>query len=142
MCVVCNRVKRAYLAGYEAAAIGGMPPNQSFEQWVNKYDDCPLCCETEKPDCSKCPACGGIPDNGHDREYPPNPYICSKCMETGWACLNGPDYWNVLMQWNWGTPMEAAKAAYLEGYDEGSTTPSDQLDDLAAWKRYFAAGGQ
>jgi len=36
-------------------------------------------CEDEKPDLTKCPACGGIPDNGHDRECPPNPYICSKC---------------------------------------------------------------
>ena len=26
-----------------------------------------------------CPVCGEPTDNGHDREYPPNPYVCSKC---------------------------------------------------------------
>jgi len=26
-----------------------------------------------------CPKCGGVADNGHDRELPPNPYYCSKC---------------------------------------------------------------
>lgn len=31
------------------------------------------------PDMSKCPACGGPADNGHDRCYPPSPYFCTKC---------------------------------------------------------------
>lgn len=26
-----------------------------------------------------CPGCGGVADNGHDREYPPSPYNCTKC---------------------------------------------------------------
>ena len=26
-----------------------------------------------------CPVCGGEADNGFDREYPPNPYACTKC---------------------------------------------------------------
>lgn len=30
-------------------------------------------------DLDKCPGCGGYADNGHDREYPPNPYYCTKC---------------------------------------------------------------
>lgn len=30
-------------------------------------------------DLSKCPKCGGVADNGHDRCYPPNPYLCTKC---------------------------------------------------------------
>jgi hypothetical protein len=30
-------------------------------------------------DLSKCPRCGGVADNGHDRCVPPNPYWCSKC---------------------------------------------------------------
>ena len=34
-----------------------------------------------KPDCSKCPKCGGPADNGNDRCVPPNPYYCSKCTE-------------------------------------------------------------
>ena len=34
-----------------------------------------------KPDCSKCPKCGGPADNGNDRCVPPNPYCCSKCTE-------------------------------------------------------------
>ena len=33
-------------------------------------------------DLSKCPRCGGPADNGHDREFPPNPYCCSKCAPT------------------------------------------------------------
>jgi hypothetical protein len=39
------------------------------------------------PDCIdcrcptlRCPKCGGPPDNGHDRELPPNPYLCTKCV--------------------------------------------------------------
>jgi hypothetical protein len=28
---------------------------------------------------TKCPRCGGYADNGHDRECPPNVYLCSKC---------------------------------------------------------------
>ena len=31
------------------------------------------------PDLAKCPRCGGPADNGHDREFPPNPYLCTKC---------------------------------------------------------------
>ncbi len=28
----------------------------------------------------KCPNCGGLADNGHDRCLPPNPYYCTKCQ--------------------------------------------------------------
>jgi hypothetical protein len=27
----------------------------------------------------ECPICKGPADNGHDRELPPNPYLCTKC---------------------------------------------------------------
>ena len=30
-------------------------------------------------DLTKCPACGGPADNGHDRCVPPSPYFCTKC---------------------------------------------------------------
>lgn len=30
-------------------------------------------------DLTKCPSCGGPADNGHDREFPPNVYACTKC---------------------------------------------------------------
>lgn len=33
----------------------------------------------EEPDFRTCPMCGGPADNGHDREMPPNPYLCTKC---------------------------------------------------------------
>ena len=32
-------------------------------------------------DLDTCPGCGGVADNGHDREFPPNPYYCTKCSE-------------------------------------------------------------
>ena len=32
-------------------------------------------------DLDTCPGCGGVADNGHDREFPPNPYYCTKCTE-------------------------------------------------------------
>ena len=32
-------------------------------------------------DLDTCPGCGGVADNGHDREFPPNPYYCTKCIE-------------------------------------------------------------
>ena len=34
----------------------------------------------QEPDLSRCPKCGGPADNGHDREVPPSPYFCTKCM--------------------------------------------------------------
>lgn len=40
-----------------------------------------LSTDEERPDLSKCPSCGGPADNGHDREYPPNVYACSKCSQ-------------------------------------------------------------
>lgn len=39
------------------------------------------------PDLSTCPECGGPADNGHDREVPPNPYLCTRCIG------GGPDNW-------------------------------------------------
>jgi hypothetical protein len=36
--------------------------------------------ELSGADIDKCPQCGGPADNGHDRELPPNPYVCTKCM--------------------------------------------------------------
>lgn len=35
----------------------------------------------EQPRLETCPKCGGVADNGHDRELPPNPYLCSKCEQ-------------------------------------------------------------
>ena len=32
-------------------------------------------------DLSKCPSCGGPADNGHDREFPPNVYACTRCTK-------------------------------------------------------------
>jgi hypothetical protein len=40
---------------------------------------------------SRCPGCGGLADNGFDREVPPNVYACSKCVAkagTGVALYN------------------------------------------------------
>ncbi len=37
--------------------------------------------ELSGADIDKCPQCGGHADNGHDRELPPNPYVCTKCEE-------------------------------------------------------------
>lgn len=38
--------------------------------------------EKEQPDPFRCPECGGHADNGHDRELPPNPYLCTKCSKS------------------------------------------------------------
>ena len=35
----------------------------------------------DMPDPFTCPECGEPTDNGHDRCFPPNPYVCTKCME-------------------------------------------------------------
>lgn len=36
----------------------------------------------EGADLSKCPRCGGDADNGHDRCYPPIPYLCTVCAKS------------------------------------------------------------
>jgi len=41
-----------------------------------------------KRDLSTCPNCGGPADNGHDREFPPNPYLCTKCENMSVEDLN------------------------------------------------------
>lgn len=38
-----------------------------------------VCSDTPVTPALKCPKCGGEADNGHDREYPPNPYYCTQC---------------------------------------------------------------
>jgi len=35
----------------------------------------------EEPDLTKCPNCGGRPDNGYDGRVPPHPYWCCECEE-------------------------------------------------------------
>ena len=51
--------------------------------------NCPTCeGQVLKPDVTKCPVCGGSADNGHDREYPPNPYVCTKCESGALAAQN------------------------------------------------------
>ena len=36
--------------------------------------------EKAEPNPSRCPQCGGPADNGHDRQLPPNPYWCTRCV--------------------------------------------------------------
>lgn len=36
----------------------------------------------EEPSIDECPQCGGLADNGYSRSVPPEPYYCTKCMET------------------------------------------------------------
>ena len=38
--------------------------------------------EEYEPYISKCPRCEGPADNGFDRSYPPEPYLCTKCDPT------------------------------------------------------------
>ena len=63
---------------------------KAAERWRDEYWHPELAIATEgasdaaeKPDVSKCPLCGGIVDNGHDRECPPNAYCCEACMSEG-----------------------------------------------------------
>lgn len=48
--------------------------------------------EQAEQDLDTCPGCGGVADNGHDREFPPKPYYCTKCSEqaeqepAAWMC--------------------------------------------------------
>jgi predicted RNA-binding Zn-ribbon protein involved in translation (DUF1610 family) len=40
-----------------------------------------------------CPVCGGEADNGHDREVPPNAYVCSKCTAKQEDSVNHPKHY-------------------------------------------------
>lgn len=55
--------------------------NPMFQKHWKHLDKPPTIasCNQEKDDISKCPGCGGDPDNGHDRCDPPSPYYCTKC---------------------------------------------------------------
>ena len=46
----------------------------------------------EKPNINMCPLCGGPADNGHDREYPPNPYVCTVCTLKREAFMAGYEH--------------------------------------------------
>lgn len=57
---------------------------QRFEDQIDRQldhlvDDLLEHLDQMEQDLSKCPTCGGPADNGHDRSYPPSPYICTKC---------------------------------------------------------------
>ena len=59
--------------------------------------------EQAEQDLDTCPGCGGVADNGHDREFPPNPYYCTRCTEqTEQEPVASPDkgLWTVKQ---WGT---------------------------------------
>ena len=45
-----------------------------------------------KPNVYICPSCGGPADNGHDREYPPNPYVCKTCVIKREAFMAGYEH--------------------------------------------------
>jgi hypothetical protein len=47
-----------------------------------EHDPCPLCRLEAVVGPMRCPCCGGPADNGHDRELPPTPYVCTTCRES------------------------------------------------------------
>ncbi len=69
-CPECLEVNRVYKDPFKVIFVLCDDCEKVFR--AKKVDD-------EKPDLSTCPKCGGPADNGHDREFPPNPYFCTKC---------------------------------------------------------------
>lgn len=62
-------------------------------------------------DLSRCPKCNGPSDNGHDREVPPNPYYCTKCMAEPVA-------------WRWGYRSVTTGEMDWRGYVEIAAHPN------------------
>lgn len=84
------------------------------------------CCQpVEEPDLSRCPKCGGPADNGHDREVPPNPYYCTKCMAEPVA-------------WRWGYRSVTTGEMDWRGYVEIPAHPNLRSPEIIMEPLYTA----
>ena len=70
---------RGYEVGYKIAIQDIIEKRES--KYSNKWASGPVSTGRLDPRNSldTCPRCGGPADNGHDRGYPPSPYICTRC---------------------------------------------------------------
>jgi hypothetical protein len=69
-------------------------------------------------DLDTCPGCGGVADNGHDREFPPNPYYCTKCIEQAEQPVS-QEYQDHLVNQSFDWAAMTAKHQFMEGYRIG-----------------------
>ena len=83
-----NEIKEMLRQAFEAGTYREFAPDAypSFEQWydsniLNQAE--PETVTNNKGNGKKCPKCRGTGKDGHDREYPPNWYICDKCDGKG-----------------------------------------------------------
>ena len=79
----------------------------------------------QKPDLSRCPKCNGPADNGHDREVPPNPYVCTKCMAEPVA-------------WRWGYRSVTTGEMDWRGYVEIAAHPNLRSPEIIMEPLYTA----
>ena len=79
----------------------------------------------QEPDLSRCPKCNGPADNGHDREVPPNPYYCTKCMAEPVA-------------WRWGYRSVTTGEMDWRGYVEIAAHPNLRSPEIIMEPLYAA----
>ena len=79
----------------------------------------------QEPDLSRCPNCTGPADNGHDREVPPNPYVCTKCMAEPVA-------------WRWGYRSVTTGEMDWRGYVEIPAHPNLRSPEIIMEPLYTA----
>jgi hypothetical protein len=69
----------------ECPVCGNAFSSPGWSAWIGDWSIAGCCCRACKDHAvdlymeSRCPGCGGAPDNGFDRGEPPVPYLCTKC---------------------------------------------------------------
>ena len=64
-----------------------------------------------------CPNCGGIADNGHNREDPPAPYLCTKCEDTLPKITLTEDDWAFMLDCEYNQPIQPPTPAMLRAIE-------------------------
>ena len=101
----------------------------TYQPWCRIRGTCQR--KQADPDISRCPRCGSAADNGHDRELPPNPYFCSRCMAQQTETVEP-------VAWRWGYRSVTTGEMDWRGYVEIAAHPNLRSPEIIIEPLYTA----